>query len=158
MPNIRPTAQHVIATALDNIGSGFHTLHFRHVDGWSDRERHAELEFIAAVDGRAGFGAGQQDALRAVTRLIQEAMDSGSGMGTLSVVSNTLAAPEPSVALYRVHDGRCITAEEYDVERYGDYPDALAAAVKWRAGLEHRARWIYEPRGLRPVVFASLPR
>ncbi|MFJ2225632.1 hypothetical protein ACIOFY_37020 [Streptomyces anulatus] len=152
----RPTAQHVIATALDKIGSGFHTLHIRHVNEWSDRERRAELEFIAAVDGRAGFGAGQQDALRAVTRLVGEAMT--TGMGVLTVVSNTLATPEPSVSLYRVHDGRCITAEEYDVEQYGEYPEVLASAVEYRADREQRARLLYEPSGLCPTVFAALPR
>ncbi|MCQ1581224.1 hypothetical protein [Streptomyces parvus] len=156
MPETRPTAQHVIATALDEIGSGFHTVHIRHVDGWSDRERHAELEFIAALDGRAGFGAGQQDALRAVTRLVDDALK--SGMGVLSVVSNTPAVPGTSVAMYRVHDGRCITAEQYDAERYGPYPDAHAQAVKFRTEREQRVRWIYEPRGLRPTVFANLPR
>lgn len=156
MPDARPTAQHVIATVLDTIGSGFHTLHIRHVNEWSVRERRAELEFIAAVDGRAGFGVGQQDALRAVTRQLDEAMT--TGMGVLTVVSNTLATSEPSVALYRVHDGRCITAEEYDVERYGEYPEVLAAAVEYRIDREQRARQLYEPRGLAPIVFASLPR
>ncbi|MFD4795076.1 hypothetical protein [Streptomyces anulatus] len=156
MPETRPTAQHVIATILDTIGSGFHTLHMRHIATWSVPERRAELEFIAADDGRAGFGAGQQDALRAVTRLLDDALS--SGMGVLTVVSNTLATSEPSVALYRVHDGRCITAEEYHAEQYGEYPQALAAAAKNRATDEQHARLFFEPRGLRPIVFASLPR
>ncbi|MET8732237.1 hypothetical protein ABZV81_34455 [Streptomyces parvus] len=155
MPETRPTAQHVIATALDKIGSGFHTLHIRHVVEWKSVERRAELEFIAA-DGRAGFGAGQQDALRAVTELVDEAMT--TGMGVLTVVSNALATPEPTVALYRVHDGLCITAEEYDTELYGDIPEALRAAAAHRARRELRARRLYEPRGLRPTVFANLPR
>ncbi|MFB7403434.1 hypothetical protein ACFCZR_24980 [Streptomyces rubiginosohelvolus] len=156
MPETRPTAQHVIATALDTVGSGFHTLHVKHVHGWSVREQRAELEFIAAVDGRAGFGAGQQDALGAVTHLVDEAMS--SGIGILTIVSNTLATPEPSVALYRVHDGRCVTDEDYDVERYSECPEALAAAVRYRAEREQLARRLYEPRGLRPTVFANLPR
>ncbi|RLV64376.1 hypothetical protein STAN_7196 [Streptomyces sp. CBMAI 2042] len=156
MPDARPTAQHVIATIVDTIGSGFHTLHIRHLNTWSVRDQRAELECIAAVDGRAGFGVGQQDALRAVTRLLDDALSSGTGV--LTVVSNTLATPEPSVALYRVHDGRCITAEEYHAEQYGAYPQALAAAAKNRATDEQRARRLYEPRGLAPIVFASLPR
>ncbi|XXZ47526.1 hypothetical protein AAGT00_00900 (plasmid) [Streptomyces cavourensis] len=156
MPHTRPTAQHVIATVLDTIGSGFHTLHVRHINVWSVRERRAELEFIAAVDGRVGFGSGQQDALRAVTRLLDDALS--SGMGVLTVVSNTLATPEPSVALYRVHDGRCITAEEYHAEQYGAYPQALAAAAMNRATAEQHARLLFEPRGLCPTVFAPLPR
>ncbi|MFI6142375.1 hypothetical protein ACIBCC_29815 [Streptomyces griseus] len=156
MPETRPTAQHIIAAVLDKIGSGFHTLHFRHVDGWRLREGRAELEFIAALGGRAGFGAGQQDALQAVMRLVDEAM--ATGMGVLTVVSNTLATSEPSVVLYRVHDGRFITDEDYDAERYGDYPEALRAANRERAREEQRARRHYEPRGLRPIAFAALPR
>ncbi|MFI1532138.1 hypothetical protein [Streptomyces griseus] len=155
MPDTRPTAQHVIATALDKIGSGFHTLHVQHVHGWSVREQRAELVFITG-DGRAEFGEGQQDALRAVTHLVEEAMS--SGIGILTVVSNTLATSEPSVALYRVHDGRCVTAEDYDVERYSECPEALAAAVRYRAEREQLARRLYEPRGLRPIAAAALPR
>lgn len=151
----RPTAQHVIATVLDKIGSGFHTLHIRHVDGWRVRERRAELEFIA-TGGQAGFGVGQQDALRAVTRLVYEAMF--SGIGVLTVVTDSSAALEPSAALYRVYDGRCIAEEDYDAERYGDYPDALRAAEERRAEEEQRVRRLYEPRGLCPTVFAALPR
>ncbi|MEU3137006.1 hypothetical protein ABZ691_30085 [Streptomyces sp. NPDC006854] len=155
MPESRPTAQHVIATALDTIGSGFHTLHVKHVHGWSVREKRAELVFITG-DGRAEFGAGQQDALRAVTRLVDEAMS--SGIGILTIVSNTPAMPEPSVALYRVHDGRCVTHEDYDVERYSECPEALASDVRYRAEREQLARRLYEPRGLCPITAAALPR
>ncbi|MFB6629934.1 hypothetical protein ACFCWY_08570 [Streptomyces sp. NPDC056362] len=122
---------------------GVHTLHVAHTAEWLHREERAE--FLTFGNGRAhiAFGSGQAAALDRVVALVEEAMR--CGVGTLTLVSRVPVEEELPVAVYRVHDGRCLSVAEYDVERYGDYPEALAEAERHRARRAIRARALYAP-------------
>ncbi|MET9676457.1 hypothetical protein ABZY68_25680 [Streptomyces sp. NPDC006482] len=133
-----------VLDALGATGPGLHTIHVRRVHEWLCKEKRSDLLWFGGA--MVAFGHGQREAFEELTTLVDDAM--GSGIATLTIVSNLpgMDAGELVVSLHHVQDGRCVTAEAYDQERYGQYPDALAAAERHRHDREAQARALYAPR------------
>ncbi|MFB7031015.1 MULTISPECIES: hypothetical protein [unclassified Streptomyces] len=135
---------------LDVLGAatpGLHVLHIRHVRDWSSQEQRAELLWFGGTT--VSYLDGGADAFERLTRLADEALTAGSA--ALTVVSNLpgMDRTELRVSLYRVQDGRCVTAEEFARERYGECPESLAVYGRHLKQREAEARRRYVPRSLR---------
>ncbi|MER7952350.1 hypothetical protein ABTY59_33655 [Streptomyces sp. NPDC096079] len=136
-----------VLDALGAVGPGLHTIHVRRVRALLCVEQRSEFLWFGGKT--VSFGHGQREAFEELATLVDDAMS--SGIATVTIVSNVpgMDAGELAVSLYRVEDGRCVTVEQHNRERYGPHPEAFAAAEQHRHDRETQARARYAPRALR---------
>lgn len=147
MSSVTPTpGELAVREAVAASGPGLHIVHVARNHDWNHEQAHAELLWFGGTMG-VHFGPGQREAYDRATALVDAALN--SGIARLTVVSE-VPPGERSARIYHVEDGRCITVEEYDTERYGKYPEPLAAARRRSAELTARALHWHAPRYRRP--------